>query len=112
MSNDLNKEVRNAVLEAMEISLSYQLNAIRKLREDLGANKLKPNNKPSQPDMVYFVLKDAGEPLHISEIITRIEKRFKKKLDRESLVSALTKKVKRHDRFRRTESNTFGLLED
>lgn len=112
MSDDSNKEIRNAVFDAIETSLSYQLNAIRKLREDLGSGKLKPKEKPSQPDMVYTVLKEAGKPLHISEIITRIEKRFKKKVDRESLVSAITKKVKRHDRFLRTESNTFGLLED
>ena len=112
MSNDLNKEIRNAVFDAIETSLSYQLNGIRKLREDLGSGKLRPKNKPSQPDMVYTVIKKAGRPLHISEIITRVEKQFKKKIDRESLVSAITKKVKRHDRFIRTESNTFGLLED
>ncbi len=112
MSDNLSKEIHDAVFDAIETSLSYQLNAVRKLREDLDSGKLRPKNKPSQPDMVYTVIKEAGKPLHISEIITRIEKRFKKKVDRESLVSALTKKVKRHDRFIRTESNTFGLLED
>jgi len=112
MDNDLNKEIRNAVLDAIEVSLSYQLNAIRKLREDLGRGKLKPKEKLSQPDMVYAVIKEAGKPLHITEIISRIEKRFNKKLDRESLASALTKRVKRHDRFIRPDRNTFGLLED
>ncbi len=112
MSEELNKEIRNAVYEAIETSLSYQLNAIRKLRQDLNLGKLKPKNKPSQPDMVYAVIKEAGKPLHISEIISEIEKKFNKKLDRESLVSAITKKVNRHDRFIRTGKNTFGLLED
>jgi len=112
MSNDLNKNVREAVFDAIEKSLSYQLRAVRKLKEDLGTKKLTPQKRLSQPDMVYTILKEAGQPLHISEIISRIEKRFKTKIDKESLVSAITKKVKRHDRFYRTESNTFALLED
>jgi hypothetical protein len=43
-------------------------------------------------------------------IIARIEQAFAVSVDRESLVSALSKKVARRDRFARTEKNTFALL--
>ncbi len=112
MSDNLNREVREALFDAIETSLAYQLNAVRKLRSELGDDKLKPKKRLSQPDMVYAILKKAGKPLHISEIISLMKKRFNKKVDRESLVSSLTKKVIRHDRFKRTDSNTFSLLED
>ena len=39
------------------------------------------------------------------------EQRFGFRIDRESLVSSLSKKVVRRDRFFRTDKNTFGLLE-
>jgi hypothetical protein len=50
--------------------------------------------------------------LHVSEIITDIERIHGVKVDRESLVSALTKKVVRKDRFVRTGKNTFALQEE
>lgn len=60
--------------------------------------------------MTYHILKDAQEPLHASEIIARIATRFGVTVDRESLVSALSKRVVRGDAFRRTGKNTFTLI--
>lgn len=59
--------------------------------------------------MAYDVLRKAGAPLHISEILARIQSSFRATVDRESLVSSLTKKVMRGDRFVRTDKSTFGL---
>jgi hypothetical protein len=59
--------------------------------------------------MAYDILKEAAQPLHISEILMRIKNRFELQVDRESLVSALTKRVARADRFVRTAKNTFAL---
>jgi hypothetical protein len=59
--------------------------------------------------MVEDILAEAAQPLHISAIIERAKSRFGQSLDRESLVSALTKRVKRKDRFVRSAPNTFGL---
>ncbi len=58
--------------------------------------------------MAYDVLKKARSPLHVSEILARIQAAFGVTVDRESLVSSLTKKVARGDRFLRTEKNTFS----
>jgi DNA-directed RNA polymerase delta subunit len=63
----------------------------------------------SQLDMAFDILKETGRPLHISQLLERIHARFGQQVDRESLVSALTKRVVRADRFVRTEKNTFGL---
>lgn len=109
--NNINENVREAVFDAIEATLESQLRAVRKLKSNAKTEKNKPKASMSQPEIVYNILKKAGKPLHISEIILRAEAEFDKKLDRESLASALTKKIKRHDRFCRTDRNTFGLLE-
>ena len=54
-------------------------------------------------------LKKARAPLHVSELLARLHSTFHVTVDRESLVSSLTKKVARGDRFLRTGKNTFGL---
>jgi len=59
--------------------------------------------------MAYDILKKARAPLHVSELLARIHSTFHVTVDRESLVSSLTKKVARGDRFLRTDKNTFGL---
>jgi DNA-directed RNA polymerase delta subunit len=63
----------------------------------------------SQADMAYDILKKARAPLHIAEVLARIQATFHLTVDRESLVSSLTKKVARGDRFLRTGKNTFAL---
>ena len=60
--------------------------------------------------MAYDILKSAGTPLHLSEIIARVHAAFGVTIDRESLASSLSKKVARKDRFRRLARNTFACL--
>ena len=62
--------------------------------------------------MVYDVLKDAGEPLHMNKIISRVNARFGVNVDPDSLGSALTKRVVKGQTFCRPAKNTFALLED
>jgi hypothetical protein len=59
--------------------------------------------------MAYDILRKARSPLHISELLARLQSTFHVAVDRESLVSSLTKKVARGDRFLRTGKNTFAL---
>jgi hypothetical protein len=59
--------------------------------------------------MAFDILKKARSPLHVSQILDRIQAQFGIAVDRESLVSSLTKKVVRGDRFLRPEKNTFAL---
>jgi len=48
--------------------------------------------------------------MHVSALIEGIHRRFGVSVDRESLVSALSKRVARQDRFRRVGRNVFGVI--
>src|SRR5258708_32688779 len=101
-------EIEAAVLHAVEVSLEAQLKAVRRLRS--GPREAKAARKgTSQIDMVHDVLRRAGKPLHVSEMIERVEKVHGFKLERESIVSTLVKKVNRGDRFVLTDKNVFAL---
>ncbi len=109
--------LRSVVFEAVEASLSAQLKAIRSLRSGQATHSLSSPTRPTKThkgrshiDMTYAILLEAQQPLHVTEIISRIAARFDTKVDRESLVSALSKRVARQDRFTRTDKNTFTLL--
>jgi hypothetical protein len=106
MSDDL----RDTVLSAIEESLGAQLRAVRRLRKG-EASDAKPvkHARLSQVDMAYDILKKAHSPLHVDELLARIQSAYGVAIDRESLVSSLSKKIARGDRFLRTEPNTFGL---
>ncbi len=109
MSND----IRDTILSTIEASLDAQLRAVRRLRKG-EKPEAKPSRKSrlSQVDMAYDVLKKADEPLHITDLLERIHSAFGVRVDRDSLVSSLAKKISRGDRFVRTERNTFGLRKE
>jgi len=103
-------DVRDVLLATLEASLDAQLRAVRRLRRGAPASdRPRKQQGRSQVDMAYDVLKKAGIPLHISDILARIHSTFRVTVDRESLVSSLSKKVMRGDRFVRTGKSTFAL---
>lgn len=103
-------DVKDTLLTVFEASLKAQLRAVRRLRRGEPAGGRASRRKGlSQVDMAFDVLKKARGPLHIAELLTRIQTTFGVAVDRESLVSSLTKKVGRGDRFVRTDKNTFSL---
>ena len=63
----------------------------------------------SNIDMAIDILRQSGQPLHISEILAQVKAKYKTTLDRESLVSALVKKVHRNQGVTRTAPNTFEV---
>src|SRR5208283_1012894 len=93
------EEIRDIILESMVASLEAQVRALKKLRGSPEAEN--PREKSmSQIGIVVNILTGAKRPLHVSEIIAKAEKVFGAKLERESLVSALSKKVMKGDRFK------------
>ena len=100
--------VKEAVIDALAVSLEAQLKALQRLQKGQPEPRT-PRNSMSQIDLVYDILQRAAQPLHINEILQRVETVHGQRLDRESIVSALAKKVLRRDRFRRTGKNTFAL---
>jgi len=106
----MNDETKDLILGVFEASLEAQLRAVRRLRQgEPGAAGKRPRKGLSQVDMAFDILKKARAPLHISNLLDRIQTQFGVSVDRESLVSSLTKKVARGDRFLRPEKNTFAL---
>jgi hypothetical protein len=71
---------------------------------------VKPKLKrTSKIEIAKNVLNIAGRPLHVSEIIQLAKRDFEVELDRDSIVSAILKKVKAGKSFVRTSPNTFTL---
>ena len=105
------RELQQTVFEAIAASLEAQLRAVRRLASALpSARQAKPKESRSQVDLVFDILTRAGRELHINEIIERVHKIHGVQLDRESIVSSLTKRVQRDDRFTRVDRNVFGLV--
>ena len=106
--NPLNKDDIIDVLENMALA---QLRALRALRRSEHRKTASPElNRKSNMEVVYEILLAAQGPLHINDIIQRAKKDCRRQLRRESLVSALTKKVLDQNDFTRTAPNTFDLL--
>jgi hypothetical protein len=114
MEGSMTDTPRDDLLDILEAVSRAQLRAIRRLR-------LSPKTKSktgtqgeggrmSGIDMVTDILRREGQPRHITDILAAVQKRFGVELDRESVVSAMSKRVARQDRFMRTAPNTFALI--
>jgi DNA-directed RNA polymerase delta subunit len=103
-------DLKDTILATIEASLDAQLRAVRRLRKG-ECDETKPTSKVrmSQVDMAYDVLKDTQTPIHIEDLLKRIQTCFDTQVDRESLVSSLVKKIRQGKRFVRTAPNTFTL---
>ena len=106
--------LREDLLDVLEAISEAQLRTIRKLRQPRRQPKESEGKHPAKRMSCTIstcdILQTARRPLHIAEILELASKRFNLELDRESVVSALTKRVARKDRFIRTAPNTFALL--
>lgn len=103
-----NEKIKEIILDTTIASLEAQLRAVKRLRGEDEKKEARIKGK-SQVEYVYDILKIAGKELHVLEIIERAEKAYGVHLDRESIVSALTKKIKKEDRFERVGKNIFRL---
>jgi uncharacterized protein YpuA (DUF1002 family) len=68
-----------------------------------------PQQRTSNIDIVQNVLNRAGRPLHVSDIIQLAQKNYDVQLNRDSIVSAILKKINAGQTFIRTAPNTFAL---
>ena len=105
-------EIRSIIIDTLIDAEQAKLRALKRLRREPGVERASRRVGRSQIDYVALVLRAGGQALHITEIIDRIHAEFDLQLDRESLVSALTKRVLRNDRFVRTGKNTFALKKE
>ena len=90
--------------------LSAQLRVVRQLKSPRPKKtKTRGDKSMSNMDMAIDILRRAQKPLHVSDIIAQVKTRYGVDLDRESLVSALVKKVHRQQGISRPDRNTFQV---
>lgn len=103
---------RDEILAAFELALDAQLRAVRRLRGRRASSRRAAGKGMSNVDMSFEVLRRAKTPLHVDDLIIAIAQSYGVQPARDSLVSALTKKIAAGDRFEKTAPNTFGLRAD
>ena len=107
--------VTNDWARLQEELLKAQLNVIRNHLRNTEPGELERKSSQSKSlshiSIITDVLAAEGSPLHVSDIIRLVNEQHGISLDRESVVSALTKKVKKGVTFIRTGPNIFGLKE-
>lgn len=97
-------------LSFYESLFSAQLRAVRQLKFPKPKRSKGTKDKGmSNMEMAVDILRRGQRPLHISEIIAQVKTKYGVTLDRESLVSALVKKVHRRQGLSRSAPNTFQV---
>lgn len=96
------------LLDLQKNLLQSQLKTIYRYQQQYapGKKKLRPTSKL---DIVADILASSDQPLHISEIIRIAQQEYQTEMERDSIVSALVKKVNAGRRFVRVAPNTFAL---
>jgi len=97
-------------LSFYESMFSAQLRAVRQLKAPRKTERKPRSGKSiSNIDMSLNILRQAKRPLHVSDLLAQVKAKHGVALDRESLVSALVKKVHRNQGVLRTAPNTFEV---
>ena len=96
------------LLDLQKDLLQSQLKTIYRYQQQSGTGK-KKIRRTSKLDIVADILASSDQPLHISEIIRIAQQEYQTEMERDSIVSALVKKVKAGRRFVRVAPNTFAL---
>ena len=109
------EDIKQILLQILELQLEYQLRAIRQLQG-------KPDDEPfiaprcgrrrqSLVDLCLIILTDEGKPLHVNELAQLLQQRFGRLTDRDTLSSALAKKARRGILLRQSAPATFTLID-
>jgi hypothetical protein len=109
------EDVKEVLLQILEIQLDSQLRAIRQLQ---GKPETEPvilirrgRRRQSLVDLSVKILTEEGKPLHVNEIVRLLQVRFGRLADRDTLSSALAKKARRGILLRQSAPATFTLID-
>lgn len=95
-------------IEFQKEILQSQLKIVRRYQQQSPQSK-KQSKRTSKLDLVEDILLSGDQPLHISKIIEVAKNDYNVTLQRDSIVSALLKKIRVGERFIRVAPNTFAL---
>lgn len=113
MEHDKTEE---AVLKIMETVLELQLKAVRQVlgEEKVPTARIRRRGARSQSivDQCIEILTDNGVPMHVSDLVATLRKRFGRVTDRDTVSSSLAKKARQGVLLKQTAPATFGLLKE
>lgn len=115
-------KTKQAHIAKLEAQLASERSELNEIRAALSGRK---NGTPTQViesrrrgtkagssvAMTEAILKQAGKPLHVNDLIFQIEKQYGESVRYSTLVGNLARAVKAGKDFYRAGPNTFGLLE-
>jgi hypothetical protein len=108
------EDVKEVLLQVLELQLDYQLRAIRQLQ---GKPEIEPapqvrrgRRRQSLVDLSVQLLTEKRKPLHVNELARLLQQRFGRLADRDTLSSALAKKARRGILLRQSAPATFTLI--
>ena len=96
------------ILQLHKELLQSQLKIIYRLQRQ-SPQLQKKLKRTSNLDIVEDILNSSNQPLHISKIIEIAKNDYNVTLERDSIVSAIIKKIRSGVRFERIAPNTFTL---
>lgn len=100
-------------MDPFELYLQFQKelteSKLKVIKQFEKGGQTKLRKRTSKISIAQNVLNAAGEPLHVTKIIQMAKKDYDVQLNRDSIVSAILKKVKSGKMFIRTAPNTFAL---
>ena len=101
-------DIFDKLLEFHKELLQSQLKVIYRYQQQSPHHKSSVK-RTSKLDIVENILTSSHKPLHISQIIEIAQHEYNVTLERDSIVSALVKKIQAGQRFVRVAPNTFAL---
>lgn len=109
------EDVKEILLQVLELQLDYQLRAIRQLqgKPETEPVPARPHRRRRQSlvDLSVKILTEKGKPLHVNELVALLQQRFGRLADRDTLSSALAKKARRGILLRQSAPATFTLID-
>jgi hypothetical protein len=107
-------DIKEVLLQVIELQLDYQLRAIRQLQGKPDAEPVishrKGRRRQSLVDLTIDLLTEQRKPLHVNDLVQLLQQRFGRLTDRDTLSSALAKKARQGILLKQTAPATFSLI--
>jgi hypothetical protein len=109
------EDVKEVILQILELQLDSQLRAIRQLRGNPEAEPVltrrQGRRRQSLVDLSVQILTESRNPLHVNALVDLLQQRYGRLTDRDTLSSALAKKARQGILVRQNAPATFTLID-
>jgi hypothetical protein len=107
-------DIKEFILQVIELQLDYQLRAIRQLQGKPEAEPIishrKGRRRQSLVDLTINLLTEQRKPLHVNDLVQLLQQHFGRLTDRDTLSSALAKKARQGILLQQSAPATFSLI--